>query len=313
MAPTRRYLRISKFSVLECRIYLDNPALANSWLLHPRNPVLPRIIERIKPLVLPKLRDERERQKKGKGGRKAKVFKDVIVEDDYEVSVFFKDRKLTSYSLLTKQKIFREPGKKISTATTSGKMIGAGGASTDRPIQLEEEDESEDVQAHPPVPGLLREEEDEDENRLALRDIPTAEDDSDAQNSGSSRRSRRRRNDGENDEGTLDAIQSSGDSATSETRGTAPPRKRRRKQVDRNEQAEAAGEESDGHDDKKKLSLNTSYDGFRIYGLTLCMVVHRRQDITKEREGGKGNSVGRSMMEGWITSTSADLEEEEES
>ncbi len=28
MAPIRRYLRITKYSVLECRIYLDNPTLA---------------------------------------------------------------------------------------------------------------------------------------------------------------------------------------------------------------------------------------------------------------------------------------------
>lgn len=78
MAPVRRYLRISKFSVLECRIYLDNPALAQSWLLNPRNPVLPKVIESIRPLVLPKLREERERQK-SKTKSKKKGIKDVVV------------------------------------------------------------------------------------------------------------------------------------------------------------------------------------------------------------------------------------------
>ena len=77
MAPIRRYLRISKYSVLECRIYLDNPALAQSWLLNSRNPMLPQVIESVRPLVLPKLREERERAKK-KSTRKKQI-KDVIV------------------------------------------------------------------------------------------------------------------------------------------------------------------------------------------------------------------------------------------
>ena len=76
MAPIRRYLRISKFSVLECRIYLDNPGLAQTWLLNPRDPVLPRVIESIRPLVLPKLREEKERSRKK--NNKRKEIKDVV-------------------------------------------------------------------------------------------------------------------------------------------------------------------------------------------------------------------------------------------
>lgn len=78
MAPVRRYLRITKYSVLECRIYLDNPSLAQSWLLNPRDPVLPRVIESIRPYVLPKLREEKERSKKKSS--KNKGIKDVIVQ-----------------------------------------------------------------------------------------------------------------------------------------------------------------------------------------------------------------------------------------
>ncbi len=77
MAPIRRYLRITKYSVLECRIYLENPLLAETWLLNPRNPILPRVIESVRPLVLPKLREENERSRK-KG--KKKGVKDVVVE-----------------------------------------------------------------------------------------------------------------------------------------------------------------------------------------------------------------------------------------
>ena len=81
MAPLRRYLRITKHSVLEVRIYLDRPADAESWLLKRNDPALPRVIQAVRPLVLPKLREENERAK-GRGGAKArkKGVKDVVVE-----------------------------------------------------------------------------------------------------------------------------------------------------------------------------------------------------------------------------------------
>lgn len=79
MAPVRRYLRISKYSVLECRIYLDNPSLAQSWLLNPRYEILSKVIESIRPLVLPKLREEKERELSRKKSTKKKKVKDVIV------------------------------------------------------------------------------------------------------------------------------------------------------------------------------------------------------------------------------------------
>src|SRR5271168_5250235 len=77
MAPIRRYLRISKHSVLECRIFLENPADGPRWLLNPQDPALPRVFEAIKPLVLPKLREENERAK-GSKGKKKKSVKDVV-------------------------------------------------------------------------------------------------------------------------------------------------------------------------------------------------------------------------------------------
>lgn len=79
MPPIRRYLRITQYSVLECRIYLDNPADAYRWLLNARDPVLPRVIEAVRPLVLPKLREENAKAKSAKGGKK-KGWKDVVVE-----------------------------------------------------------------------------------------------------------------------------------------------------------------------------------------------------------------------------------------
>jgi hypothetical protein len=84
MAPIRRYLRISKYSVLECRIFLENPADGPRWLLNPENPALPRVFEAIKPLVLPKLREENERAK-GKGKKKKSV-KDVVTRGRLELN-----------------------------------------------------------------------------------------------------------------------------------------------------------------------------------------------------------------------------------
>ena len=53
-------------------------------------------------------------------------------------------------------------------------------------------------------------------------------------------------------------------------------------------------------DDKKKLALRTSYDGFSIYGRILCLVVKRRGNAKgKDLVGG----AGQAMMEEWIAST----------
>ena len=93
MAPIRRYLRISKYSVLECRIFLENPADGPRWLFNPENPALPRVFEAIRPLVLPKLREENERAK-GKG-KKKKGVKDVVT-GGLSNSLHFM-RSLTSY------------------------------------------------------------------------------------------------------------------------------------------------------------------------------------------------------------------------
>jgi hypothetical protein len=78
MPPIRRYLRITQYTVLEVRIYLDNPA-QSPWLLRGADPALPRIIAAIRPLVLPKLREENEKAK-GKGAAKKKVTEDVVAE-----------------------------------------------------------------------------------------------------------------------------------------------------------------------------------------------------------------------------------------
>ncbi|KAL8648454.1 MAG: hypothetical protein Q9210_004982 [Variospora velana] len=62
----------------------------------------------------------------------------------------------------------------------------------------------------------------------------------------------------------------------------------------------AAIDQDPDADDKKKLAMRTSYDGFSIYGRILCLVVKRRGNAKgKDLAGG----AGQAMMEEWIAST----------
>lgn len=160
MAPIRRYLRITKYSALECRIYLENPALTQSWLLHPRYNVLGRVIESVRPLVLPKLQEERERTKKRTGASKKKSIKDVIIKDDFEISVYLIETP-TRHSLLVKHKKFRD---RHQTKLQSNSRKLLGGQDGETPINVEDD---RDI-----VPNLLVE--DDNENMVDLNAIPLA-------------------------------------------------------------------------------------------------------------------------------------------
>ncbi|KAG5914088.1 hypothetical protein E4U42_000683 [Claviceps africana] len=274
MAPVRRYLRISKYSVLECRIYLDNPSLAQSWLLNPRDPVLPRIVESIRPLVLPKLREERERSKKKSS--KKKSIKDVITQDDFEVSMFLTETS-TRHSLLTKKKHFREKGPQMMQSNST-KLISE---TNHVPV---------DVDGEQDTAIILREEDGDDDGDggASLSAIPAA------------RRKRRR---GVNASDT-DGGDSSGESDKNSTidldSDTERPVRKRARIPSAPEEGSSDGEE----DDKKKLAMDVSYEGFAIYGRVLCLVVRRRGHNAPQRlrQGGIAPE-GQANMENWITST----------
>ncbi|CAG7919235.1 unnamed protein product [Penicillium olsonii] len=144
MAPIRRYLRISKYSVLECRIYLDAPS-DSRWLLNSRDPVLPRVIAAIRPLVLPKLREENQRLFSRKKG---KPVKDVITEDEFEVAIFLRESR-TRHSLLTRNKTFHEqdaqgnnPDQETKLENDSETAASTSGAANDG-IMIESDSEAE--------------------------------------------------------------------------------------------------------------------------------------------------------------------------
>ncbi|GLB13962.1 hypothetical protein AtubIFM61612_001375 [Aspergillus tubingensis] len=137
MAPIRRYLRISKYTVLESRIYLENPSDIR-WLLNARDAVLPRVFAAIRPLVLPKLREENERlfaKKKGK------PVKDVISEEEFEVALFLRESR-TRHSLLTRHKEFgeEEGGYAVGRGVGGGSGSGSGAAGGGILIESDEEE-----------------------------------------------------------------------------------------------------------------------------------------------------------------------------
>ncbi|PTB68244.1 hypothetical protein BBK36DRAFT_1115017 [Trichoderma citrinoviride] len=273
MAPIRRYLRITKYSVLECRIYLDSPALAQSWLLNPRDPILPKVIEAIRPLVIPKLREEKERSKKK--STKKKTIKDVIPADDFEVSVFLMETD-TRHSLLSKHKFFREKGPSALQSNAS-KLIAETNAN---PI---------DVDASDFAP--IRIEEDSDNEGVTLSDIPSA----------NTRRQAKRQRSNTLEYGDDDEFEDASDDADSvvdvDSDGHQPLPKRARG-------LENPPAEPDEDDYKKKLAMDVSYEGFAIYGRVLCLVVKKKESKPQQALGGQAK------MENWITSTQIPVGEE---
>ncbi|KAL8727333.1 MAG: hypothetical protein Q9166_006101 [cf. Caloplaca sp. 2 TL-2023] len=260
MPPIRRYLRITQYSVLECRIYLDNPADVHRWFLNERSPVLPHVIEAVRPLVLPKLREENARAKSGKGGKR-KGWKDVVVEDDFEVAVFLTEISST-HAILHKEK--RAKTEKPPLGTNNGKLTGEG----TQKVPLEVEDVA--------APAVLREES-QGEKMFNMADIPAAE--------GDQTRTSLTKDTSLFVSENSDQDLSDGGQPTRKTSGQGDA---------------SAADKGSGKDDKKKLGMNTSYDGFSIYGRILCLVVKRRGNVrSKDLAGG----ASQAMMEDWIAST----------
>ncbi|PNP46286.1 hypothetical protein TGAMA5MH_02321 [Trichoderma gamsii] len=275
MAPIRRYLRITKYSVLECRIYLDNPALAQSWLLNPRNPILPQVIEAIRPLVIPKLREEKERSRKKSA---KKTIKDVIVKDDFEISMFLMETS-TRHSLLSKHKVFHDKGQSTIQSNAS-KLIAETNSS---PI---------DVDASDFAP--IRIEEDSDNEGIALSDIPSAN---------TRRQAKRPRSNTIEDDDEDDLFVNSDDDNGDEDDASVidvDSDSRRPKRLRGPVKLPASESERQFHDDyKKKLAMDVSYEGFAIYGRVLCLIV-KKKDAKKTAQQNLG---GQAKMENWITST----------
>lgn len=169
------------------------------------------------------------------------------------------------HSLLTKRKQFRETKPK-QLISNSQKLTGN---SNDDAIEVD------DVLAIP-------QEESEDDVLDTLLGIPSvAEAEADSlfvDEDVGPRRSKRSR------------VSIHNDSYPDSSPGFEPLSKRRK-----DTEAEATAEPAD---DKKKMAMDVSYEGFSIYGRVLCLVVKRRDNKGKRSAGGS-----QAMMEEWITAT----------
>jgi len=133
------------------------------------------------------------------------------------------------------------------------------GNKTDNPINVDDNE--------PPAVLL---EEDAEETRLA--DIP------EAPQPGTKR--------GRVDDDAIDV--SSDDGAFEPAKKPAPKRKK---------VSDVQPQEVDS-DDKKKMALNTNYEGFSIYGRVLCLIV-KRNGVKKAN--GAGPASGSAMLENWVS------------
>jgi hypothetical protein len=189
--------------------------------------------------------------------------------DDFEVSIFLTETS-TRHSLLTKQKNFRDINTKKPKA----------GATSDTAIEV-----NEGPGVETDVPTLS---EDADDDMAGFHNIPAVEAIDIEKSTNQRRRSKRGRvteSDEDEDVDSLFVDHNDADELEDDTQSVENVAKSSR----------AARVE--GHGDDKKMAMNTSYDGFAIYGRVLCLVI-------KRRETGKGRQgAGQVMMEEWITST----------
>lgn len=157
----------------------------------------------------------------------------------------------------------RAMSKKERLGSTNGRLTGT----RDAPVEIADA-----------APGLVREESDE----VKLADVPAANAEEGQRPAAMSKE--------ESGEGLFVSDEDEDEDREEESTGE-------------NGKDIIMGDEGGGEDDKKKLSLNTTYDGFSIYGRILCLVVKRKGRV-KGKEAAVGSAEsGKAMMEEWISST----------
>jgi hypothetical protein len=180
---------------------------------------------------------------------------------------------------LTKQKIFKD---KARIQSNSGKLTNwlTTGTSHDQPVVISED-------AGEPI--VIREEDDQEPTNLA--NIPEA----DVQDKQVRRsiRTRHSRNDA-NEAYSSDPSDSQG----SDLFVPEPSTKRSKTNGPANNVDQSDADEPQ-EDDKKKLGLNTAYDGFSIYGRILCLVIKRRG--VRNPAGAGGAASSQAMLENWVS------------
>jgi hypothetical protein len=107
------------------------------------------------------------------------------------------------------------------------------------------------------------------------------------------------------------------------TQRAKPPSKKRRRrnqggEDDEEEEEDTPAiiipEDNDNDDDKKKSMMDTTYNGFSIYGRILCLIVTRKGKRDPGRMGTGTVEGGSQMMEQWVSTQvagEAGLEDDE--
>lgn len=212
-----------------------------------------------------------------------------MIADDFEVSIFLTETD-TRHSLLAKHKYFRD---KLPPRMQSNTNKLTGETSED-PLHI---DGDGDV-------TIPREESDDEDNVLAQ--IPVAP-------GARSTRQKRHRNVDDDDYDEFEV--SDGDYEAPgpidvDSDSEQPASKRPR------ESTRVVGQDEDVEEEKKKMAMDVSYEGFAIYGRVLCLVVRRTDN---HRGGVKANAnsgaapvkpSGQANMANWITSTQIPLGED---
>lgn len=151
----------------------------------------------------------------------------------------------------------------------------------------------------------MREEDDEDV--VELQNIPEA-----------SIQAKRKASGGDQDADDDALFVSSSDEDFFTTQRAKPSTKRRKldkpSKVASEEPLQAEPMDDDNDDEKKKMLLNTSYDGFSIYGRILCLIVTRKGK--RDARPGAPSVGGSQMMEQWVSTQAANeagIGEEDES
>jgi hypothetical protein len=190
------------------------------------------------------------------------------------VSIFLTELS-SPHSVLTKHKVFKD---KPRIQSNSGKLTGwLGGATSEQPVVINEDSAD---------PIVIEEEE-----AIDLTNIPEADLEQDAPRR--SARAKRGRQDLEDEESD----------ASDEDLFVSEPAKRSK--LD-----QAGADQDETQDDKKKLSLDTSYDGFSIYGRILCLVVKRRG--VRSNAGSDVPVSSQQMLENWVSTQAAGQIEDDE-
>lgn len=222
--------------------------------------------------------------KRGRG--EVRADKHALTADDFEVSIFLTETD-TRHSLLKKHKHFRDKAPPRLQSNTN-KLIGE---TSENPVNLE-------ADGH----VVIQQEQSDDEGNL-LANIPKAPE---------AIPSRQKRHRAAPTDDDYDEFQSSDDEYESapidlDSDAEQPPSKRLR------ESAGIVGNDEDG-DDKKKLAMDVSYEGFAIYGRVLCLVVRRKDNATNAARANAGSSSvkpsGQANMDNWITSTQVPVGED---